>query len=189
MRQIRTREVNSVRIPLQNVRFATDSLAHTPNMHQDGEMVGTERLDHVSRAIIEQLQQDGRRSYRAIGEVVGLSEAAVRQRVQRLQDSGVLQIVAVTDPMRVGFARAALVGVTVRGAIEPVAAALEAIDEVSYLVICAGGFDLIAEVIVSDNRHLLDVIDQRMRSIAGVDRTETFMYLKIQKQTYTWGTR
>ncbi len=148
-----------------------------------------ERLDDVSRAIIEQLQQDGRRPYSSIGKAVGLSEAAVRQRVQRLQESGVLQIVAVTDPMQVGFSRAAMIGIRVRGDVERAAEHLERFDEVTYLVVCAGGYDIIAEVVVSDDEHLLDLVNRKMRAIAGVQSTETFMYLKIRKQTYTWGTR
>src|SRR5213079_2210477 len=103
------------------------------------------QLDDVSMAIIEQLQQDGRRSYAAIGKVVGLSEAAVRQRVQRLTDSGVMQVVAVTDPMELGFARQAMVGVRVTGAIEPVADAIAALDEVDYVVVTAGSYDVLAE--------------------------------------------
>ena len=104
-------------------------------------------LDDVSKAIIEQLQQDGRRSYAAIGKVVGLSEAAVRQRVQRLIDGGVMQVVAVTDPLELGFARQAMVGIRVTGPLEPVADALAALDEVDYVVITAGTYDLLAEVV------------------------------------------
>jgi Lrp/AsnC family transcriptional regulator, regulator for asnA, asnC and gidA len=152
-------------------------------------MATKERMDSVSRAIIEQLQQDGRRPYGAIGKAVGLSEAAVRQRVQRLQEQGVMQIVAVTDPMQVGFSRAAMVGISVDGDMADVAAAMQAYDEVSYLVICAGGFDLLAEVIVEDDEHLFQLLNERIRRISGVRATETFVYLKIQKQTYTWGTR
>jgi len=146
-------------------------------------------LDDVSKAIIEQLQQDGRRSYGSIGKAVGLSEAAVRQRVQRLVDSGIMQIVAVTDPMQVGFAREAMVGITVSGSIDQVAAALEPLPEVNYLVICAGGFDVLAEVLAEDDEHLLQIINDRIRSIPGVLRTETFVYLKLRKQIYSWGTR
>lgn len=148
-----------------------------------------ERLDDVARAIIEQLQQDGRRPYSSIGKAVGLSEAAVRQRVQRLQESGVLQIVAVTDPIRVGFARAAMIGIRVHGDVDQAAQALETFDEVAYLVICAGSYDIIAEVVVSDDEHLLDLVNSKMRAIPGVYSTETYMYLQIRKQTYTWGTR
>src|SRR6478672_1233169 len=97
-------------------------------------------LDDVSKAIIEELQQDGRRSYAAIGKVVGLSEAAVRQRVQRLIDSGVMQVVAVTDPMELGFARQAMIGIRASGSLEPIADAVAALDEVDYVVITAGSY-------------------------------------------------
>lgn len=146
-------------------------------------------IDNVSHAIIEQLQEDGRRSYAAIGKAVGLSEAAVRQRVQRLQESGVMQIVAVTDPMQVGASQAAMVGIVIHGDVMPVADAMEAMPEVTYLVVSAGGFDLLAEVVVDDDAHLLNVINGQMRRIPGVQRTEIFSYLNIRKQTYTWGTR
>jgi Lrp/AsnC family transcriptional regulator for asnA, asnC and gidA len=146
-------------------------------------------LDDVSKAIIEQLQQDGRRSYAAIGKVVGLSEAAVRQRVQRLIDSGVMQVVAVTDPLELGFARQAMVGIRVTGALEPVADALSALDEVDYVVITAGSYDLLAEVVAESDEHLLDLISDSIRSIPGVVATETFMYLRLRKQTYSWGVR
>jgi Lrp/AsnC family transcriptional regulator for asnA, asnC and gidA len=146
-------------------------------------------LDDVSKAIIEQLQQDGRRPYAAIGKAVGLSEAAVRQRVQRLTDSGVMQIVAVTDPMQVGFHRAAMMGVVVAGDVEDVAEAIGALDEVDYVVMTAGGFDILAEVVVEDDEALLAVVNRKVRAIPGVTRTETFVYLKLLKQIYTWGTR
>lgn len=146
-------------------------------------------LDDVSKAIIEQLQQDGRRPYARIGEAVGLSEAAVRQRVQRLIEGGVMQIVAVTDPLELGFAKQAMIGVHVDGPIEPVADALAAMDEIEYVVITAGGFDILAEVVCESDEALLDVVSTRMRSIAGVRSTETFVYLKLRKQTYSWGVR
>lgn len=147
------------------------------------------QLDEVSKAIIEQLQQDGRRSYAAIGKVVGLSEAAVRQRVQRLTDSGVMQVVAVTDPMELGFARQAMVGLRVTGAIEPVADAVAALEEVDYVVVTAGTYDILAEVVAESDAHLLEIISGRIRSIEGVLSTETFMYLHLRKQTYSWGVR
>ena len=146
-------------------------------------------LDPVSKAIIEQLQQDGRRSYAAIGKEVGLSEAAVRQRVQRLIDSGVMQVVAVTDPLELGFARQAMVGIEVEGALEPVAEALASMDEVDYVVITAGTFDILAEVVCESDEHLLELLSEKVRQIDGVSRTETFMYLKLRKQTYSWGVR
>ena len=146
-------------------------------------------LDDVAKAIIEQLQQDGRRSYAAIGKEVGLSEAAVRQRVQRLIESGVMQVVAVTDPLQLGFARQAMVGIEVSGALEPVADALADMDEVDYVVITAGTFDLLVEVVCESDEHLLELISEKIRRIHGVTRTETFMYLKLRKQTYSWGVR
>lgn len=145
-------------------------------------------LDEVSKRIIEQLQQDGRRSYAAIGKAVGLSEAAVRQRVQRLLDNGTVQIVAVTDPMQVGFQRQAMIGVNVSGDAQRVADQLAEISEVEYVVITAGSFDLLVEVVCRDDDQLLDVVNQRVRELDAVTRTETFVYLRLRKQTYAWGT-
>lgn len=146
-------------------------------------------LDDVSRAIIEQLQQDGRRPYSAIGRAVGLSEAAVRQRVQRLIDMGVMQVVAVTDPMQVGFPRAAMIGIRVTGDLVRAADEIERFPEVDYLVITAGSYDLLAEVVCEDDEHLLETLNNKIRNVAGVSHTETFIYLQLRKQIYTWGTR
>lgn len=146
-------------------------------------------IDDISRAIIEQLQEDGRRPYASIGKAVGLSEAAVRQRVQKLVESGVMQIVAVTDPIRTGFARQAMVAVSTSGDVERVADTLAAIDEVDYIVITAGSVDLIVEVVVTDDAHLLELVNARIRTIDGVISTESFVYLKLVKQTYNWGAR
>lgn len=146
-------------------------------------------LDDVSKAIVEQLQEDGRRPYATIGRAVGLSEAAVRQRVQRLIDTGVMQIVAVTDPMQVGFTRQAMIGIRASGDLRTLADTLAALAEVDYVVICAGGFDLLIEVVCEDDAHLLEILDGRIRSLPGVQATETFVYLKLRKQLYNWGTR
>ena len=146
-------------------------------------------LDPVSKAIIEQLQQDGRRPYATIAKAVGLSEAAVRQRVQRLLDSEVMQVVAVTDPLTVGFNRQAMIGIRCEGDIEPVAEALSGMAEVAYVVATAGSFDLLAEVVAEDDDQLLYIINKRIRAIPQVRSTESFVYLKLHKQTYTWGTR
>jgi Lrp/AsnC family transcriptional regulator for asnA, asnC and gidA len=146
-------------------------------------------LDDVSKSIIEELQTDGRRSYAAIGKVVGLSEAAVRQRVQRLVDSGVMQVVAVTNPLELGFARQAMIGVRASGPLEPVADALAALDEVDYVVITAGSFDLLVEVVCESDEELLSVLSSKIRTIDNVTSTETFMYLTLRKQTYSWGVR
>ncbi|MFB6718131.1 MULTISPECIES: Lrp/AsnC family transcriptional regulator [unclassified Streptomyces] len=146
-------------------------------------------VDAVSLAIIEQLQEDGRRPYAAIGKAVGLSEAAVRQRVQKLLDQGVMQIVAVTDPLTVGFRRQAMVGINVDGDLDPVAEALSAMAECEYVVMTAGSFDLMVEIVCEDDDHLLETINKRIRAIPGVRSTESFVYLKLKKQTYMWGTR
>jgi len=147
------------------------------------------QLDHANRAIIEALQHDGRRAYGAIAREVGLSEAAVRRRIQRLREDGVIQIVAVTDPLQLGFHRQAMVGVSVEGDVRQVAKKLEALDEVDYVVICAGSFDILAEVVCEDDDRLLRLLNDSIRSIPGVRSTETFLYLKLSKQTYAWGTR
>jgi len=146
-------------------------------------------LDEVSKSIVRELQQDGRRSYAAIGKVVGLSEAAVRQRVQRLIDSGVMQVVAVTDPMELGFARQAMIGIRAQGELEPIADALSALAEVDYVVITAGSFDILVEVVCESDAHLLEILSTQIRQIKNVVFTETFMYLKLRKQTYSWGVR
>jgi Lrp/AsnC family transcriptional regulator, regulator for asnA, asnC and gidA len=145
-------------------------------------------LDDLSKQIIEQLQEDGRRSYAAIGKAVGLSEAAVRQRVQRLVDTGALQIVGVTDPLTLGFQRQAMIGIRCNGDLERVAAQLAGMDEIDYVVITAGSFDVLVEVVCEDDDQLLEILG-RVRSIPSVTTTETFVYLKLRKQTYSWGTR
>jgi Lrp/AsnC family transcriptional regulator for asnA, asnC and gidA len=174
-------------------------MAHTPGSPLAAVIRGRDRpgreaenvhvvLDDLSKRIIEQLQQDGRRSYAAIGKAVGLSEAAVRQRVQRLVDTGALQIVGVTDPLTLGFQRQAMVGIRCSGDLERVAAQLAGMDEIDYVVITAGSFDLLVEVVCEDDDQLLEILG-RVRSIPSVTTTETFVYLKLRKQTYSWGTR
>lgn len=146
-------------------------------------------LDQVSKRIVEELQRDGRRSYAALAEIVGLSEAAVRQRVRRLLDEGVMQIVAVTDPLTVGFNRQALVGIRADGNLRDIAERLSALPELEYVVVCAGSFDILVELVCEDDEHLLHLLDDSIRSIDGVREAETFVYLRLVKQTYTWGTR
>jgi Lrp/AsnC family transcriptional regulator for asnA, asnC and gidA len=146
------------------------------------------QLDETAKRIIEQLQQDGRRSYAAIGKAVGLSEAAVRQRVQKLLDAGVIQIVGVTDPLMLGFDRQMMIGVKCEGDLERAADELAAIEEIDYVVITAGSFDILLELVVENDARLLELLG-RIRSVPGVVSTESFMYLKLRKQTYSWGTR
>jgi len=147
------------------------------------------QLDAVSKAIIEQLQSDGRRSYAEIGKAVGLSEAAVRQRVQKLTDSGVMQVVAVTDPMQLGFYRQAMIGIRVNGDTTQVAHELGKLTAVDYVVLTAGSFDILVEVVCENDDDLIDLLNKQIRGIPGVQSTETFVYLKLLKQFYNWGTR
>ncbi|WAC67489.1 Lrp/AsnC family transcriptional regulator [Agrococcus sp. SL85] len=146
-------------------------------------------MDANDKAIIAELQRDGRAPYATIAEIVGLSETAVRNRVKRLTESGVVQIVAVTDPTQLGFDRQAMIGIRVSGALEPVAEALAAMEEVDYVVITAGSYDVLAEVVCESDAHLLELVSGRIRAIEGVQGTDTLMYLKLQQQTYAWGTR
>ena len=146
-------------------------------------------LDAIDRQIIGHLQRDGRRAYGAIAEDVGLSEAAVRRRVQRLRDTGVMQIVAITDPLQLGYGREALIGIRVQGDVRLVADKIAAIDEANYVVMIAGSFDIIAEVIAVDDDALVHLLNDSIRSIPGVTEVETFLYLKLSKQTYAWGTK
>jgi Lrp/AsnC family transcriptional regulator, regulator for asnA, asnC and gidA len=146
-------------------------------------------LDGLSKEIIEHLQADGRTSYATIAKSVGLSEAAVRARVQRLLDAEVMQIVAVTNPLQLGFTRQAMVGIRAEGDMRLVADRLTAMSEVSYVVTTAGSFDLIIEVVCEDDDELLDLLSRRIRTLPGVVSTETFVYLKLNKQHYNWGTR
>ena len=145
-------------------------------------------LDDIDKAIIRELQLDGRAAYARLGPAVGLSQAAVRQRVQRLIENGVMQVVAVTDPLTLGFGLQAMVGVSVDGDLREVAAKLSKVDEVSYVVVTTGRFDLLVEVVCRDNEHMLGVVNDVIRSLPSVRATETFTYLFLEKQSYSWGT-
>ncbi|MGH9294538.1 MAG: Lrp/AsnC family transcriptional regulator [Acidimicrobiales bacterium] len=146
-------------------------------------------LDAVSKRLVEELQRDGRLSYAALAKTVGLSEAAVRQRVRRLLDDGAMQIVAVTDPMTVGFSRQAMVGIRAEGDLRMIAERLSRLPELEYVVLCAGSFDMLVELVCEDDEHLLRLLDESIRNLEGVRETETFVYLRLVKQTYSWGTR
>jgi Lrp/AsnC family transcriptional regulator for asnA, asnC and gidA len=149
----------------------------------------TPQLDAIDEELIRQLQVDGRRPYTQLAKGVGLSEAAVRQRVQRLLESGVMQVVAVTDPLSLGLRRQAMVGIKVQGDVRHVADVLAKLDEVVYVVLTAGSVDLLAEVVVASDEDLLHLLNESIRSIPGVVATETSIYLSLRKQTYQWGTR
>tara|TARA_B100000676_G_scaffold283136_1_gene309601 strand:- start:96 stop:587 length:492 start_codon:yes stop_codon:yes gene_type:complete len=145
-------------------------------------------LDEVDRAIITELQDDGRMSYADLSPRVGLSQAAVRQRVNRLLERGVMQVVAVTDPLSLGLNTQAMVGITVSGDVRAVAAAVSANREAEYVLITAGRYDVLAEVLCEDNDALLTLVNDRIRSIEGVASTEVFSILKMEKMTFAWGT-
>jgi Lrp/AsnC family transcriptional regulator for asnA, asnC and gidA len=145
-------------------------------------------LDDVNKHIIDQLQQDGRMSYAALAKKIGLSEAAARQRVQRMLDAGMMQIVAVTDPLTLGFHRQVMIGMKVEGDMRAVAEKIAQIPEVDYVVVCAGSYDILAELVCTDDEHLLGLLNDKIRTIDGVQSTETYVYLKLAKQTYAWGT-
>lgn len=153
------------------------------------DFMSSQSLDALDRALLRLLQRDGRRPYTQLAKEVGLSEAAVRQRVQRMLDQQAMQIVAVTDPMQLGLSRQAMVLIKVDGNVRDVADQLEKIVEVDYLVVTAGSVDLLAEVVVSDDDALFALLNDQIRQIPGVLSTETIMYLSLRKQTYQWGTR
>jgi Lrp/AsnC family transcriptional regulator, regulator for asnA, asnC and gidA len=146
-------------------------------------------LDHVSEAIIDALQQDGRRSYSAIAESVGISEGAVRQGVQRLMSTGVMQIVAVTDPAELGFGREAMIGICCSGDSIRVAEKLTQIGAIDYVVLTAGRCDVVVEMVCEDDAQLLNILNTKIRSLPGVYLAKTLVYLKTLKQQYNWGTR
>jgi Lrp/AsnC family transcriptional regulator for asnA, asnC and gidA len=145
-------------------------------------------IDELDRRIIEALQENGRESFRRIGAQLGVSEATIRNRYARLRDGGVLQVTGVTNPLGLGFEAQAMLGVKTNGPPELVADAIAAWREADYVVITAGQFDLLVELVCTDRHHLLDVIN-RVRALEGVVSTESFVYLDLWKQLYNWGTR
>ena len=147
-------------------------------------------VSELDKRIIEHLQQDGRRPFTQIAAELGVSEAAVRARTNRLVERGILQIVGVTDPLKLGFQQMAMVGIRCeRDRLVSVAEAVSAFPEVDYVVITAGTYDVLIEVVCEDNAALLDFLAEKLRAIEGVRDTETFVYLRMVKQTYQWGTR
>ncbi len=150
---------------------------------------GAITLDEIDKAIIRELQVDGRMPYAKLGPAVGLSQAAVRQRVQRLIENSVMQVVAVTDPLRVGFTLQAMIGVRAEGDLRAIAEKLSAVPEVAYVVITSGGYDLLAEVVCEGTEELLSLLNDVIRALPGVAAADAFTYLHLQKQTYSWGTR
>lgn len=144
-------------------------------------------LDTTDKAIIRALQADGRISYADLAPKVGLSAPAVRQRVQRLMDSGLLQVVAVTDPLKLGLPVMALVGIAVEGDVRAVADRVSELDHVIYVVLTSGSFDLFAEVVCRDMDELFAVVNDHIKAVPGVRATESFVYFDIHTHRFTWG--
>ena len=145
-------------------------------------------LDRLDRGIIAALQVDGRRAYSRIAAEIGVSESVIRYRVRRLEDAGILRIVGIADPMRMGFGLMALVGVNVRaGALNGVCEGLERLSEVTYLVVTTGGFDVFAEVLCRDTAHFAEILTERIGMIDGVTDTQAFLVLQVRKLAYDWG--
>lgn len=178
----------------QNGKNATKSAPKCPFLWQNRSMSRTDRakasqLDDISKEILEQLQIDGRKPYSEIAKIVGLSEAAVRQRMQKMTESGIMQVVAVTDPLQLGFYRQAMIGIRCTGDMTSIADSLSAMPECDYVVMTAGSFDILVEIVVENDQDLIDVLNTKIRSLPGVIATETFVYLKLHKQFYNWGVR
>ena len=149
-----------------------------------------EEVSDLDKRIIEHLQADGRRPFTQIAAELGVSEAAVRARTNRLIERGILQVVGVTDPLKLGFHQMAMVGVRCQSdRLVAVAEELAAMPEVDYVVITAGTYDLLVETVCEDNESLLRFLAERLRAIEGVRETETFVYLRLVKQSYQWGVR
>jgi Lrp/AsnC family transcriptional regulator for asnA, asnC and gidA len=143
-------------------------------------------IDALDQGIIEALQENGRESFRAIAGRLGVSEATIRARYAKLADDDLLQVVAVTNPLALGFDATAMVAVRTSGSPEPVADEIATWPEASYVLVTAGQYDLLVELVCDDRRELLDVTN-RMRALTGVSSTETFLYLHMVKQLYDWG--
>lgn len=146
-------------------------------------------LDDTDKAIISELQADGRISYAELAPRIGLSAAATRQRVQRILDAGVVRVVGVTDPTEVGYPTMAMLGVRVEGDARAVADEVAAIDGVIYVVFSSGSFDLLVEVIAAGTGDLLDVINDRVRAVPGVRQVESFLYLGTHTHRFGWEVR
>lgn len=151
-----------------------------------GPVSAPRRIDGLDQGIIEALQENGRESFRAIASRLGVSEATVRARYGRLCDDDILQVVGVTNPLGLGFEQA-LIGLKTAGSPEPVADEIASWAEADYVVVTAGQYDLVVEVVATDRRGLLELTN-RMRALDGVVSTETFLYLDLVKQLYDWGT-
>lgn len=187
MRQYRLPSTDSQVILLRVTADHTESRAHATAGRERERPVPHSALDEKDKTIIRHLQEDGRMPFSKLGPLVGLSPAAARQRVLQLIEQGTMQIVAVTDPISLGFKVQALIGLRVTGDLDALAAKVSAMSEADYVVVVTGRFDLIAEIVCVSNSHFLDVL-RAIRDLPGVQTAEVFTYLRLEKQTYDWGT-
>lgn len=159
-----------------------------PNPANGKSPSAVDTLDDIDKHVIAALQADGRRPYSRIAADVGVSESVVRYRVARLEQSGMLQVVGIADPLRIGFDRMALIGIKVRpGTLREVCRAATDLPETSYVAAIAGSYDVIIEVICRDTAHFTDLLTERLQRIDGVVSTESFLVLEIHKMAYGWG--
>ena len=146
----------------------------------------TPDIDDIDLQIIAELQVDGRASYADLAKRIDLGQAAIRLRVNRLLESGVFEIVAVTDPLTIGFKVQAMLGLNVDGDIQLLSDKICALDSVVYVLLTAGRFDMLVEVLCADNDDLLEMMSG-LRALDGVSSLEAFTYLRLSKQTYAFG--
>jgi Lrp/AsnC family transcriptional regulator for asnA, asnC and gidA len=142
-------------------------------------------MDSLDLKIIEFLQQDGRMPYTEIAQELEVSDGTIRNRVTRLIENGTLHIVGMTNPAKLGFDTPAFIGVSIQGAdIESVAETISNFEEVSYLIMVSGEFDLILEVLCKDRDHLANFLNQKLRKVNGVAVTQSFIILQTFKMAY-----
>jgi Lrp/AsnC family transcriptional regulator for asnA, asnC and gidA len=152
--------------------------------------VDDDPITDLDRSIIDQLQRDGRRPYTRIAQDLGVAESTIRARTERLMERGVLQVVGVTDPLQLGYDQMAMVGIRCSSdRLLDVADEVAALPEVTYVVVTAGAYDLLVETVCRDNAELLTFLAEKLRRIQGVLSTETFVYLRITKQSFHWSNR
>ena len=143
--------------------------------------------DEIDLKIIKILNEDGRASFAQIAQTLGVSPGMIRQRYNRLVEEGIVQVVAITNPMLMGFTTMAQIGVKVNvNRLQEIADQIAAFEEVIYLVLLTGSYDLFVEVVCRDRNHLLDFLTNKLHSVEGVKEAETFIYLRIAKEVYTW---
>lgn len=142
-------------------------------------------MDNLDRAILSYLQKDGRKPYTEIAQVLNVTEGTVRNRVARLVEDRVVQIVGMVDPYQLGFDAPALIGVSIQPAeLDNAAATIATFPEVSYLIMISGEYDLMVEVMCRNREHLATFIKDQLHQVTGITRTQTFLILHTYKMAY-----